>query len=81
MTSNEIVITLGLQRISQILNILGNPQNNLKIIHVAGTNGKGSVCAFISNILTQSGYKCGIFIKSFIKLLILFRKIYFTPIN
>ena len=44
-SSGKFRISLGLDRISKILEILGNPQENLKCIHVAGTNGKGSVCA------------------------------------
>lgn len=50
---------LELDAISRLLNRLGNPQNSLKYIHVAGTNGKGSVCAFTQAILTHSGLKCG----------------------
>ena len=46
-------ISLSLDRIGKILNILNNPQDNLKIIHVAGTNGKGSVCKIINEILIQ----------------------------
>ena len=47
-------INLGLNRIKKILNILGNPQDAYKIIHVAGTNGKGSVCKIINEILVQN---------------------------
>lgn len=54
-------IKLGLDRIKKILNYLGNPQDKLKIIHVAGTNGKGSVCNMLSSILRESGYKVGMF--------------------
>ncbi len=55
-------INLGLYRIKKILGLMGNPQNKLKFIHVAGTNGKGSVCEMISSILIESGYKTGLFI-------------------
>ncbi|MBS4759668.1 MAG: bifunctional folylpolyglutamate synthase/dihydrofolate synthase [Clostridium sp.] len=54
-------ICLGLERVSKVLKLLGNPQENLKIIHVAGTNGKGSVCAMLSKILTTAGYKTGLY--------------------
>lgn len=54
-------ICLGLDRILKILEILGNPQKNLKIIHVAGTNGKGSVCAILSKVLSCAGYKTGLY--------------------
>lgn len=40
---------------------LGSPDQKMKIIHVAGTNGKGSVCAYLRAILTEAGYKCGVF--------------------
>lgn len=54
-------ICLGLERISKILELLGNPQDKLQIIHVAGTNGKGSVCAILSNILFKQGYNVGLY--------------------
>lgn len=44
-----------------LLERLGNPQNSMKIFHVAGTNGKGSVCAYLSSILTCAGKKTGLF--------------------
>lgn len=47
------MIELGLGRISTLLKSLGNPQNSWKAIHVAGTNGKGSICAYISNCLNE----------------------------
>ncbi|MCQ2739073.1 MAG: bifunctional folylpolyglutamate synthase/dihydrofolate synthase [bacterium] len=50
-----------LNRIADIMDLFGNPQNNLKYIHVAGTNGKGSVCAIISSILCEQGYKVGLY--------------------
>jgi dihydrofolate synthase/folylpolyglutamate synthase len=49
------VISLGLERIVGLLELLGNPQDKLHVIHVAGTNGKGSICAFISTTLATSG--------------------------
>lgn len=52
-------IKLGLERISHICKELGDPQNNYKVIHVGGTNGKGSVCRFLESILVNSGYKVG----------------------
>lgn len=55
-------VNLGLERISELLNNLGNPQQQLNVIHVAGSNGKGSVCAYLSSILTASGYRTGRFI-------------------
>lgn len=54
-------IKLGLDRIKHICKKLGDPQDNYKIIHVGGTNGKGSVCHFLQSILTQNGYKVGLY--------------------
>lgn len=54
-------IKLGLERISAVLNLLGNPQDDLNFIHVAGTNGKGSVCAMLSSILIKAGYNTGLY--------------------
>ncbi len=56
----------GLERIKKLLDILGNPQDELKFIHIAGTNGKGSTCALLSSVLTDAGYKTGLFISPFI---------------
>src|SRR3989344_6115865 len=55
-------INPSLEPIKQIMNVYGNPQNKLKLIHVAGTNGKGSVCAITTNVLINAGYKVGRFI-------------------
>ena len=52
---------LGLERISALLSLLGHPEKDLRYVHVAGTNGKGSVCAFLSSILASSGLRCGVF--------------------
>lgn len=54
-------VHLGLKNISNLLEKLGNPQNKSKTIHVAGTNGKGSTCAFIDSILRTAGYNVGVF--------------------
>ena len=53
--------TTGVERAGKLLELLGNPDKNLKIIHIAGTNGKGSVCSYIDDILKKSGYKTGLF--------------------
>lgn len=52
-------IVLGLESIKNLLAELGNPQDDLKFVHLAGTNGKGSTLAFISTILEIAGYKTG----------------------
>lgn len=59
--NSHLYIDLGLERISEFLNLIGNPQDKLKYIHVAGTNGKGSVCAILNTILQKNGYKAGMF--------------------
>jgi dihydrofolate synthase / folylpolyglutamate synthase len=51
----------GLERIHSLLNALSNPQDSLRVIHVAGTNGKGSTAAFLSAILTAAGHRVGLF--------------------
>ncbi len=56
----------GLERTYELLQEMGNPQNSLKFIHVAGTNGKGSFCAMLTSILIQSGLKVGTFTSPFI---------------
>ncbi len=53
---------LGLDTVRELLGELGNPQDGLKFIHIAGTNGKGSVLAFTSTILSEAGYKTGRYI-------------------
>ncbi len=53
--------SLKLERIENFLDIIGNPQDDLRCIHIAGTKGKGSTCAFISYILKEAGYKTGLY--------------------
>ncbi len=55
-------VNLGLDRIRDLLNRLGHPEQQFPIIHVAGTNGKGSVCAYLSSVLTAAGYRVGRYI-------------------
>ena len=56
----------GLERISELLELLGNPQEKLKFIHVAGTNGKGSVTMYCASVLKKAGYKVGAYISPFV---------------
>ena len=53
---------LGLDAMRELLRRLGNPEKGRKIVHIAGTNGKGSVLAFLSTVLTESGYRVGRYI-------------------
>ena len=57
---------LGLERTIELCHLLGDPQKQLKFIHVAGTNGKGSTCAMLSRILHAQGYRTGLFVSPFV---------------
>lgn len=59
MAYSRFGVRLGLEPIQAILGQLGQPQESVPIIHVAGTNGKGSVCAYLSSIFTAAGYQTG----------------------
>jgi dihydrofolate synthase / folylpolyglutamate synthase len=52
-------VELGLERIERLLASLGNPQQQVKILHIAGSNGKGSVCASLASVLLEAGYRVG----------------------
>ena len=56
----------GLDRVKTLCHALGDPQDSLKFIHVAGTNGKGSFCAMLDSILRSEGYKVGLFTSPYI---------------
>ena len=56
----------GLERIQKLCQSLGNPQDKLNFVHVAGTNGKGSFCAMLSSILQSAGYKVGTYTSPYI---------------
>lgn len=56
----------GLSRTQELCKKLGNPEKDLKFIHVAGTNGKGSFCRMLSGILTAAGYKVGLFVSPYV---------------
>ncbi|MBR1425679.1 bifunctional folylpolyglutamate synthase/dihydrofolate synthase [bacterium] len=60
-SSGKFRVSLGLERIEKILDLLGNPQDRLSCIHVAGTNGKGSVCAILASILNEEHKKVGLY--------------------
>lgn len=60
-SQGKFYINLGLDRISKLLDIIGNPQDKIKTIHIAGTNGKGSVCAMLNNILINAELKVGLY--------------------
>jgi len=56
----------GLERISVLLEKMGNPQNDLKFVHIAGTNGKGSTAAMTASILRKAGYRTGLYTSPYI---------------
>ena len=58
---------LGLERMNDVLSKLGGPQDDLKVIHVAGTNGKGSVCKFLEGGLSSCGYNVGLYTSPYIE--------------
>jgi len=57
----RFAIAEPLRHAQEMLRRVGNPQNECKVIHVAGTNGKGSVCAFLAAMLEAGGFRCGLF--------------------
>lgn len=57
----------GLERIQRLLTYLHDPQNRLRFIHVAGTNGKGSTCAMTASILRTAGYRTGLYVSPYIR--------------
>ena len=57
----------GLERIEKLCGLLGDPQNSLKFVHVAGTNGKGSFCSILSSVLRNAGLKVGLFTSPYIR--------------
>ena len=57
--TREIPSVLGLEHMRELMKRLGNPQEDLKYVHIAGTNGKGSVIAFLYSALSQAGYRVG----------------------
>ena len=63
---NWVGSKLGLERTRELLEKLGNPQKELKFIHIAGTNGKGSTAAMLSSILERAGYRTGLYTSPFI---------------
>jgi len=66
-STNKFGSVLGLDNISKLLEFLDNPQKNLKVIHIAGTNGKGSVSTMINDILINSGYNVGLYTSPFLE--------------
>lgn len=60
-------MNFGLSRVEKMLELLGNPQNKIKCIHIAGTNGKGSTTAMIASILKEEGYTVGMYTSPYLE--------------
>ncbi|HHW18215.1 MAG TPA: bifunctional folylpolyglutamate synthase/dihydrofolate synthase [Firmicutes bacterium] len=58
---------LGLERISKLLTLLGNPERSCKFVHITGTNGKGSVTAFVASVLKEAGYRTGMYTSPYLE--------------
>lgn len=59
-------IKFGLDRITALADAFGNPHRQLRVIHVGGTNGKGSTCTFIASILREAGYRTGVYLSPYV---------------
>ena len=60
-------VRLGLERTRELLEKLGNPEKNLRFVHIAGTNGKGSTAAMLAAVLQSAGYRTGLYISPFLQ--------------
>ena len=58
--------SLGLNRVTELLELLGNPHKKLKLIHIAGTNGKGSTASMLASVYAEAGYKTGLYTSPYI---------------
>lgn len=67
-STNKFGVVLGLDNIKRLLELMGNPQEKLKFIHVAGTNGKGSTSSFMTKVLEKAGYRVGLFTSPYLEL-------------
>jgi dihydrofolate synthase / folylpolyglutamate synthase len=66
-STNKFGVVLGLDNIKRLLELMGNPQEKLKFIHVAGTNGKGSTSSYITKVLEKAGYRIGLFTSPYLE--------------
>ena len=56
----------GLSRTRELLRLMGNPEKNLEFVHIVGTNGKGSTAKMLSSVLTEAGYKTGLYVSPYV---------------
>ena len=66
-STSRFGMNFGLERVETMLSLLGNPEKNLKCIHIAGTNGKGSTTAMITSILKEEGYTIGMYTSPYLE--------------
>lgn len=66
-STHKFSIKLGLDNVSHLLYLMGNPQDSLSYIHVAGTNGKGSTSSYLNHMLMAAGYKVGLYTSPFLE--------------
>ncbi|WAW15215.1 bifunctional folylpolyglutamate synthase/dihydrofolate synthase [Peptostreptococcus equinus] len=64
---SKLGMVFGLDSVKELLRRLGNPQDNMKYVHIAGTNGKGSTASFIANALIESGYNVGLYTSPYLE--------------
>ncbi|MBR2460545.1 MAG: bifunctional folylpolyglutamate synthase/dihydrofolate synthase [Clostridia bacterium] len=64
---NWVFCKPGLERIGELCRLLGDPQKDMRFIHVAGTNGKGSFCSMLDSVLREAGYKTGLFTSPYVR--------------
>jgi len=65
--TSKFGMNLGLRRVERLLEYMGNPEKELRCIHIGGTNGKGSVTSMISSVLMECGYKVGIYTSPYLQ--------------
>lgn len=66
-STGKFSINLGLERIKRICKLIGKPEKELKVIHIAGTNGKGSTSTFIASVLMKQGYRVGVYTSPYLE--------------
>ncbi len=59
---------LGLERMQELCDRMNNPEDKLKVVHVGGTNGKGSVCRYVYEVLIEAGYKVGLYTSPYVNI-------------
>lgn len=66
-SAGRMTVPPGLERVERLCELLGNPQDRLRFVHIVGTNGKGSVAAMLDHILSAAGYRVGVFTSPYLE--------------